>query len=103
MKIKKGDKVKLLRGKDAGKTGKVLEVSPKADKVLVEGVNLGWRHMRAKKGGETGQRIQKPVALPVCAVALLCPKCAQACRVGYRVLENKKKSRICQKCKEIIE
>ncbi|MDP3244425.1 MAG: 50S ribosomal protein L24 [bacterium] len=103
MKIKKGDKVKLLRGKDAGKTGNVLEVSPQKEKVLVEGVNLGWRHIRPKKGGEKGQRIQKPVAMPVCAVALLCPKCGQACRVGHKILENNKKVRVCQKCKEIIE
>lgn len=102
MKIKKGDKIKILRGKDRGKNGKVLEVNPEKRKILVEGLNLVWKHVRPKKGGEKGQRIQMPAALPVSAVALLCPKCGEACRVGYKEIENRK-VRVCKKCQEIIE
>lgn len=102
MKIKKGDKIKVLAGKDKGKTGKVLQVFLKRDRISVEGVNLLFKNMRPKKQGEKGQRIQFPAALKLSNVALICPKCAKAVRVSYKVLENKKKVRVCRKCKEII-
>jgi large subunit ribosomal protein L24 len=102
MKIKKGDKVKVLSGKDSGKTGKVLQVYTDRDKVSVEGVNLVYKNMRPKKQGEKGQRIQFPAPLAVSNIALVCPQCGQAVRVGYKILENKSKVRVCKKCKEII-
>jgi len=102
MKIKKGDKVKVLAGKDRGKTGKVLQIFSDRDKVSVEGVNLLHKNMRPKKQGEKGQRIQFPAPLHVDNLALICPKCSQAIRVGYKIMENGKKARFCKKCKEII-
>lgn len=102
MKIRKGDKVKVLAGKDKGKTGKVLQVFVKRDRVSVEGVNLLFKNMRPKKQGEKGQRIQFPAALKLSNLALVCPKCGQAVRPGCKILENKKKVRVCRKCKEII-
>ena len=102
MKIRKGDKIKVLSGKDKGKTGKVLQVFNKRDKVSVEGINLLFKNMRPKKQGEKGQRIQFPAPIAVDNIALVCPKCNKTTRVGYKILENKKKVRICKKCKEII-
>ena len=101
MKIKSGDKVKMLAGKDKGKTGKVLQVMPQDGKVVVEGLNLLIKHQRARKGGEKGQRIQFPSAVPASRVALICPKCGQAARVGYKITEGKK-ARSCKKCQEVI-
>ena len=102
MKIRKGDKVKILAGKDKGKTGKVLQIFTKRNKISVEGINLLFKNMRPKKQGEKGQRIQFPAPLAISNVILICPKCNKASRVSYKVLENKKKVRACRKCKEII-
>lgn len=102
MKIKKGDKVKILSGKDKGKTGKVLQIFSKRNKISVEGANLLFKNMRPKKQGEKGQRIQFPAPLAVNNVALVCPRCNKITRVSYKILESKKKVRACRKCKEII-
>jgi large subunit ribosomal protein L24 len=102
MNIKKGDKVKILAGKDKGKTGKVLQVFNKKDRISVEGINLLFKNMRPKKQGEKGQRIQFPAPMQISNISLVCPKCGKITRVGYKILENKKKARICKKCKEII-
>ena len=101
MKIKNGDKVIMLSGKDKGKSGKVLQVFPKEAKVVVEGLNLAIKHQRPRRQGEKGQRIQFPTAVPVSKVALICPHCGKGTRVGYKI-EDKKKVRICSKCKEIV-
>ncbi|HLC90101.1 MAG TPA: 50S ribosomal protein L24 [Patescibacteria group bacterium] len=102
MNIKKGDKVKILAGKDQGKIGKILQVFPKRQRVSVEGINLLYKNLRPRKQGEKGQRIQFPAPLTISNVALVCPKCGKLTRVGYKILENKNKVRICKKCKEII-
>ncbi len=103
MKIKKSDKVKIIAGKDKGKEGKVLEVFPEERKITVEGLNLAVKHMRPRRGGEKGQRIQFPVPLRASNVMLICSKCNKMTRVGYKILENGKKVRMCKKCKEVIE
>lgn len=102
MKIKKGDKVKIISGKDRGREGKILQVLPDKKKVVVEGLNLRIKHVKPRRAGEKGQRIQFPAPLDVSNVMLVCPKCNKQIRLGYKVLENKKKVRICKKCKEII-
>ncbi len=102
MKIIKGDNVKILSGKDAGKSGKVLKTVPDEKKIVVEGLNLRTRHVKPKKEREKGQRIQFPAYLNVSNAILICPKCGRQVRVGYKILENKKKVRICRKCKETI-
>lgn len=101
MRIKKNDKVKILAGKDKGKTGKVLAIIADKNKVTVEGINLLYKNMRPKKQGEKGQKIQFPAPLNVSNVALLDPKTNKQTRVGYKI-ENKKKVRISKKTKEII-
>ncbi len=98
MKIKKGDKIIVISGKDKGKTGKVLNVFPVASKIIAEGVNIKKKHMRPKKEGQKGQIIQMPSLISVSDVKLVCTKCEKPTRVGYKFLENKSKIRICKKC-----
>lgn len=102
MKVKKGDTVLIISGKDKGKKGKVLEVWPWQNKVAVEGVNLVKKHRRAKKEREKGQIVEIPKAINVSNVKLICPQCGQATRVGYRITE-KEKYRICKKCKQELK
>ena len=97
MKIKKGDNVKILSGKDRGKTGKVSRVLPDAGKALVDGLNLVKKHIRPRKQGEKGQRVSVPAAIDVSNLMLVCSKCSKATRVGFKVSE-KSKFRICKKC-----
>ena len=97
MKIKKGDNVKILSGKDRGKTGKVSRVLPDAGKALVDGLNLVKKHIRPRKQGEKGQRVSVPAAIDISNLMLVCPKCSKATRVGFKVSE-KNKFRICKKC-----
>jgi large subunit ribosomal protein L24 len=101
MKIRRGDTVIVISGKDKGKKGKVLEVFPKIAKIVVEGVNLKKKHMRPRKAGEKGQIIQTPSPLHVSNVKIFCPRCNRGTRIGYR-LEGKKKFRICKKCQTDI-
>ncbi|MEK7482072.1 MAG: 50S ribosomal protein L24 [Patescibacteria group bacterium] len=101
MKIHKGDTIKIITGKDSGKTGKVLKVIPKKDKILIEGLNLFKKHVRPKKQGEKGQTILVPRPINVSNAMILCASCGQAVKIGYR-LEGEKKERICKKCKAKI-
>ena len=101
MKIKKGDTVLIISGKDRGKKGVVSQVFPKTAKVMVEGVNLKKKHRKPKKSGEKGQVINLPAALPISNTELVCPKCGKPTRVGYKVVD-KKKYRICKKCGEQV-
>jgi len=119
MKIKKGDKVQIIKGKDRVKRsksgektaktnqGKVLQVIPDKKMVVVEGLNLRYKHVRPKKEGEKGQRIQFPAMIKVENVMLVCPRCGKLARVGFKLLESdlkgKKKIRICRKCQEAID
>ncbi len=102
MKIKKGDTVLIIIGKDRGKTGKVLRVFPKEGKFLVEGVNLMKKHQRPKKAGSKGQIVQLPKPINSSNVKLICPKCEKPARVGYKLTEKGKKYKICKKCNEEI-
>ncbi|OGZ61582.1 MAG: 50S ribosomal protein L24 [Candidatus Spechtbacteria bacterium RIFCSPLOWO2_02_FULL_38_8] len=97
MKIKKGDKVLVISGKNRGKTGKVTGVFPNDLKLIVEGVNMQKKHMRPKKQGEKGQIVEVPSPIDISNVKLICSKCNKASRIGYKV-ESKDKFRICKKC-----
>jgi len=97
MKIKKGDTVLIISGKDRGRKGKVIEALPKENKLFVEGINLRKKHMKPKKSGEKGQIVETPAPLNSSDVKLICSKCGKAARTGYK-LEGKKKYRICKKC-----
>lgn len=97
MKIKKGDLVKILTGKDRNKKGRVLKAFPRVEKVLVEGVNLVKKHRKAVRKGEKGERISLSMPIEVSNVQLVCPKCSKLTRVGSKIVE-KNKFRICKKC-----
>ena len=118
MKIKKGDKVKILAGKDKGKDGKVMQVFTSRERVSVEGLNLLIKHMRPRKQGETGQRIEFPAPMNISNLILVCPKCNKPTRIGYKYIEvasaaninagktvkkKKKKIRVCKKCQQNID
>ncbi len=102
MKIKKGDKVLVITGKDRNKTGSVLKVFPKENKVLVEDINLSVRHLRPKRAGEKGQRVHNPSPLHISNVKIICPKCKKPTRINFEK-QGKDKKRICKKCKAIID
>lgn len=104
MKIKKGDTVQIVLGKDNGKTAKVERVIVKESKVIVEGINVYKRHVSPKRMGMTGEGsivdITKPVNLS--NVMLVCPNCKKATRVGFNVTKDGK-IRVCKKCGKDID
>lgn len=97
MRIKKGDKVQVLSGNDKGKTGEVLEVIPKADKIIVKGVNVRKKHVKARKQGDESGIISVECAIPSSKVNVVCSKCGKATKIGYKE-DKDKKVRICKKC-----
>lgn len=101
MRIKKGDTVLIISGKDRGRKGKVLKAFPKEEKVLVEGINMVVKHQKSKRAEQKGQIVKLPKAINVSNVKLVCPKCGKATRVGYSFREDKK-YRICKKCGQEI-
>lgn len=115
MRIKKNDKVKIIAGKDKGKTGKVLQVFPSRNKASIEGLNLLIKHMRPRKQGEKGQRIEFPAPMDLSNTLLVCPKCNKPTRIRFKYLEvikgasatpekkEKKKVRVCVKCEGVID
>ena len=102
MNIKTGDTVKLLTGgaKYRGKTGKVLAVSPKEGKVIVEGINVASKHVKPRKAGDPSGIIQTEAAIYASKVQGVCPKCNKPTRVGTKIYEDGKKDRCCKKCGE---
>lgn len=101
MKIKSNDEVVILAGKDKGKKGKVLKVLVKQQAVVVEKVNIRTKHIK-KRENKPGEIIKFEAPIDISNVMLICPKCGKAARVGYKKLTNKKKQRICKKCKEAV-
>jgi len=104
MKIKTNDKVKVIAGKDKGKTGKVLQVFPGKERASIEGVNLLIKHMRPRRQNEKGQRIEFPAPMNMSNLMIVCPKCGKETRVSYKFSDDKKrKFRICKKCNSTID
>lgn len=101
MKLRKGDNVIMLGGKDRGKTGKVSVVLLDSGKVVVEGLNLIKKNTRARKQGQKGQIISKERAVSAASVALVCKSCRKSTRVGYKIV-GENKVRICKKCKSEV-
>ncbi len=97
MKIKKGDTVEVLSGNDRGKSGEVLEVIPKKDKVIVKGINVRKKHIKPRKQGEQGGIIPVECAIYSSKVNVVCPKCKKAVKVGF-TMEKDEKVRVCKKC-----
>lgn len=101
MKLKKGDEVEVIKGKDKGKVRRIEKTLPKEGKVLVAGVNNFKKHLKARSQKQPSEiiTIQKPLA--IASVRLICSKCRAKTRVGYTVEEGKK-MRVCKKCEQII-
>ena len=97
MKIKKGDRVVVLQGKDRGKQGVVMRALPSKGKVIVEGVNIAKKHQKPTRATMQGGIIDKDMPIDVSNVALLCSNCG-ATRVGYRIDDSGEKHRVCRKC-----
>jgi large subunit ribosomal protein L24 len=100
-KIKKGDTVVILSGKDQGKKGKVIEVLAKEEKVIVERVNVAKRHQRPSRNFQGGI-IEKALPLWASKVMLVCPRCSEPARVGKKEMEGKH-VRACRSCGEVID
>ena len=102
MNIRKDDTVIVISGKDKGKKGKVLAVSPKEGKVIVEKINIVSKHIKPRRMGEPGGIIKAEGAMYASKVQIVCPRCKQPTRVGHKIYEDGTKSRICVKCGEAL-
>ncbi len=107
MQVTKGATVKEMAGKDKGKTGKVIQAFPKLNKVVVEGINIMKKHMRSRRAGDKGQKLEFAAPMDASKVILVCPKCAKSVRTGSRTAQlpegKSRKVRICKKCGEAVE
>ncbi len=101
MKIRKGDKVKVIAGKDKGRTGQVERVYPKSDKVLIQGINIYKKHIKKNEQMPQGGVVEIPRPINVAKISLVCSHCGKAARIGYKVEKNRK-LRICKKCQSNI-
>ncbi len=101
--VKVNDNVFVLNGKDAGKTGKVLKVDPKNNRVVVEGVNIITKHQKPDMRLNTGGLVKKEAAINASKVMLVCPKCKKPSKTGYRFLDNGDKVRYCKSCNADLE
>jgi len=100
--IKKNDNVMVVAGKDKGKTGKVLNIITKKDRVVVEKVNMIKRHVRPSQKSKGGI-MERESPIHVSNVMLYCEKCSKPVRVGSKILEDKKKVRFCRRCNEVLD
>lgn len=101
MKLKKGDQVVVIAGKDRGAKRKIEKIFPRLGKVLIPGVNVYKKHVKPQSEGKPGGIVDITKPLPVANVALICPKCGQRTRVGFKVSKEGKR-RICRKCQAVI-
>ena len=101
MKFKKGDEIKVTAGKDKGRTGKIENVFPRLSLVLIPGVNMYKRHLKARDAKRPAGIIDIVKPVPVGNIALICPKCHEQTRVGF-TFEDGKKVRICKKCEQKV-
>ncbi|MFH1846417.1 MAG: 50S ribosomal protein L24 [Candidatus Omnitrophota bacterium] len=100
--IRKDDTVKVLAGKDKGKTGKVLKVYPARDKAIVQGINFAKKHARRTRQDEQGGIIHREAAMQFSNLAVVCKGCNRFTRIGIDVLKDGSRVRYCKKCKEVL-
>lgn len=103
MKIKKGDKVKILIGKDKSRVGLVRKVITKRSSVIVEKINLVKKHVKATSKDKPGGIIEVEKPLSVSKLMIICPQCSKTTRVGYQLDKSGKKYRICRKCQSLLD
>lgn len=102
MKLKLGDEVKIITGKDKGKKGKILKIFRNSGKITVEKVNLITKHIK-KTAQKKGERLRFEAPLNASNTMLICPKCSKTTRIAYKFLANKEKQRTCKKCGESVD
>ena len=100
--VKTGDTVVILNGKDRGKKGKIMAVSPSEGKVIVEGCNIVSKHVKPRRQGEQGGIVEAEAAMYASKVQLVCPKCSKATRIAHKILDDGSKVRVCKSCGEEI-
>ena|ERR1700722_2720172 len=98
MRVRKGDTVEVLSGKQRGRRGQVMRVLPVKDKVIVDGANMSKRHTKPRGQTMQGGIIDKDMPIPASAVAIICSACGRPSRIGYRIDEAGRKLRICKRC-----
>ena len=103
MKIRKEDNVLIIAGKDKGKKGKVRFVYPKRNRILIEGVNMIKTHSRARQQVRQAGIIEREAPVALSNVMLICTRCNKPARVGFKILDDGRKVRICRSCKEAID
>jgi large subunit ribosomal protein L24 len=101
--VKKNDLVMVIKGREKGKSGRVLKVLPEKEKVIIEKINFIKRHSRPHGQQRRGGILEREAPLHVSKLMLLCEKCNKPVRIGHRVIEGEKKVRICRKCEEIFD
>ena len=94
--VKTGDTVVILSGKDKGKKGKVIAVSPKEQKLIVEGLNMVTKHVKPRRQGEAGGIVKAEAAMYACKVQAICPKCGKPTRIGHVINKDGSKVRVCK-------
>jgi large subunit ribosomal protein L24 len=102
-KIRKGDNVMVMTGRERGKQGRVQRVLRQDGRVVIEGVNMTIRHVRSRPGVQQAGRITLEAPVNTSNVRVVCPHCNKAARVGFSILDDSRKVRICKKCHEAIE
>ena len=100
--VKTGDTVVVLSGKERGKKGKILAVSPKEGKVIIEGVNMVSKHVKPRRQGQEGGIVKTEGAMYASKVQLVCSHCGKSTRIGHKINGEGKKERICKKCGEAL-
>ncbi len=103
MKIRSGDRVKVIAGKERKKTGKVLKTIPKEGRVIVEGLHMIKRAVKPNQKNPQGGFIQKEGSIDISNVMLVCPGCDSPARIGYRTGADKERIRVCRKCEADID
>lgn len=101
--IKKNDVVQVITGKDKGKTGKVMRLVPKKDRAIVEKINMVKRHMKPSQQNRQGGILDKEAPIAISNLMLVCSKCTDPTRVGYKTLDDDRKVRFCKKCGEVLD
>lgn len=102
MKIKKGDTVKILSGKDRGRRARVIRVLPQESRIVVEGVNVKKRHRRSRRQDKKGEIVLIPASISASVAQVVCSSCGKPTRIGYQFDTAGEKQRICKKCQKTI-
>lgn len=102
IRLRRGDTVRVILGKDRGKQGRIAVSLPREGRVIVEGIGLVKKHVKARRAGEKGQRVTSPAAIDLSNVQLVCPQCKKGTRVGIR-REGAERVRVCRRCSAVLD